>query len=132
MSLSTKNMSNYIKNLETVKDKISGSAEAQPGTKAGGERYRRVSFPFCVYNSVITTLLSPLGDNLTALPCKAPCRVLARRIVVFMRVATLSLPTWKNFGVNCAVFWRKRGKALHYFNTLAVPVTILSFRLVVL
>lgn len=32
----------------------------------------------------------------------------------------------KNSGVNCAVFWRKRGKALHYLDTLAKDVTFLN------
>jgi len=59
MSLSTKNMSNYIKNLETVKDKISGSAEAQPETKAGGVLMSNdVNAPFALYDPVGG---SPLG-----------------------------------------------------------------------
>ena len=125
MNLSTPMVNNYTLNTKVVKDKISGNAEVRPEAEAGRERYRKVSFPFCAYNSVIITPLSPLGDNHTALPYKAPCRVLAHRIVILMRVATPSLPMRKNFRVNCAVFWRKRDSVLPYLDTLAKDVTIL-------
>ena len=47
------------------------------------------------------------------------------RKALFNNVVSFYAFAEKNSGVNCAVFWRKRGKALHYFNTLAKDVKIL-------
>ena len=141
-------MSNYTKILESVKNNIFKLCEeSQLEKEAGRERYQMVSFPFCVNNSVFTCQIPSSDDYLV----KTLRRVLVQCIAVLIAVGdsrlhpgithnfawqicinTTSLPLRKNSGVNCAVFWRKRGKALHYFNTLAKDRKILCFRLVVL
>lgn len=135
-------MSNYNTEIEVVNKNIFKLCEeSQLEKEAGRERYRKVSFPFCVYNGVSTRQI-PFNDDYLV---KALRRVLVHYIIILIAVGdsrlhtgtthdiawkicinTLSLPLWKNSGVNCAVFWRKRGKALHYFNTLAKDRKILN------
>jgi hypothetical protein len=128
---------NIINQVDVVNDKnMPGSAEAQPGTKAGGVVLFGGSIPPFAFNDVPEWLGVGSGGGFGGWQPPVGNEWGYSEISPTMEIPAFgeNLPPLKGAGgvIKCAKRQRKTGKSLHYFNTLAKDVKILSFRLVVL